>query len=88
MICNKCNKQTFIKNFEDINTDNKYFCTNCGSELIPNRCTNPNCKEISFSLLDEDTEQRKANDDDCYCLFCGFETTYFKDGLITPKNSN
>lgn len=63
--CRKC-KQLSHK-------EGAQYCSNCGTSLVPNLCSDENCKEAAIEPLDS------------YCYICGKETTYYKLGINSPS---
>lgn len=49
------------------------FCAQCGQDLTPNHCTNPNCPGgMNFVLKNEDL----------YCKLCGGESFFLQISLL------
>ena len=74
MKCIKCGYES--KNDMDA------FCQNCGHAFDSNYCTNDNC------LQRNNGEPIPCPEDACFCPDCGAETTYFQQGVVSPKTYN
>ncbi len=60
--------------------DDDNFCPNCGRKNAPNHCANPDCP------LNAQSEPQAVGPEDCFCVECGSKTTYYAEGLISPKD--
>lgn len=55
------------------------FCTNCGTNLSGNFCSNPGCR------LNTRENREPLDDNFSYCPACGKKTMYYQNGLTAPK---
>jgi len=54
----------------------RHSCKHCGSELIPNHCTGPDCEKHSQQDLPDNAD---------FCPKCGLETSYLLNNMINPR---
>lgn len=55
--------------------ENAEFCTNCGTSLAANSCSDYNC----------DAYEEELGAKECYCYICGSKTTYHEKGNANPE---